>query len=573
MVERIDIRLLESIGVEDRGSFYDPIGALRDVGQNHLLAMLAAITTEYSSPNSHQTPTNRAAILRSLKPWNEQTLRNSTFRGQYSHYQKIKGVAKDSLTETYFALKTELLHPRWEGIPIYLEAGKQLAESRKEIILTLKHPLGCLLCQLGPHSPNKIIFRLEPNDEVIINFWTKKPGLEKAIEERVFSFFLYKKETKIQYVEEYSKIIYTALKNDQTLFTSFEEVLVSWKFIDPIIDGWQRGIVPLVEYQPQTNFQPIIFAQPKNTFTKNDQSLSREIGIIGLGKMGANIARRLVFKKWKVVGFNRSADITQQLEKENVVGVYSSKELLEKLSTPRTILLMVTAGQPVDEVIFARDGLAQLLDPGDTIIDGGNSFYKDSIRREKKLKKKGIHFLDVGISGGPVSIKLGRFAIMVGGEKKIYQKSKIIFEAMSDTVSGYMGPAGAGHFAKMIHNGIEYGMMQSLAEGFTVLKKAPFKFNLREVAQVYNQNSIITSRLTGWLEEGFKKYGEKLKKASYLVAHTGEGEWTVKTSQEFRVSAPAIKEAYLFRVNSKKRPSFTGKILSTLRAVFGGHKI
>ena len=136
-----------------------------------------------------------------------------------------------------------------------------------------------------------------------------------------------------------------------------------------------------------------------------------------------------------------------------------------------------------------------------------------------------------------------------------------------------MGKSGAGHFAKMIHNGIEYGMMQALAEGFAVLKKAPFRFKLKEVATVYSQNSIITSRLVHWLREGFVEYGEDLKKASSVVSHTGEGEWTVKTAKELKVPVPVIKGAFNFRIRSKKHPSFTGKILSTLRAVFGGHNI
>ncbi|PIQ80082.1 MAG: 6-phosphogluconate dehydrogenase (decarboxylating), partial [Parcubacteria group bacterium CG11_big_fil_rev_8_21_14_0_20_41_14] len=481
------------------------------------------------------------------------------------------------------ALKTELLHPRWSGIPIYMEAGKRMEESRKEIVLTLKHPKVCLLCEQGPHAPNRIVFRLEPNDEVVIHFWTKKPGVGKIIEERVFSFFLYEKETKIQYVEEYAKIINAAIEGDQTLFISSDEVLVSWKFIDPVMEAWRQNLVPLTEYKhgsiPRPSFSREL-SSSKDTETSNKGG---EIGIIGLGKMGANLARRLNMKKWKVVGFNRSPDATKELEKEGIVGAYSLSEFVNKLSTPRTVWLMVPAsvktsagklaGKPVDEILFGKNGLAQLLKRGDTIIDSGNSFYKDSVRRGKQLKEKGIHFLDVGVSGGPVSIALGKFAIMVGGDREIYEKSKPIFDAMSDTASGYMGVAGAGHFAKMVHNGIEYGMMQALAEGFTILQKAPFKFCLRDVAHTYNQNSIITSRLTQWLEEGFKEYGDDLKKASGVVAHTGEGEWTVKTAKEFGISAPVIKDSYLFRVQSKKNPTFTGKILSTLRAVFGGHKI
>ncbi|PJE75764.1 hypothetical protein COV04_02345 [Candidatus Uhrbacteria bacterium CG10_big_fil_rev_8_21_14_0_10_48_11] len=574
MIERIDIRLLESIGVEDRGSFYDSIGTFRDVGQNHILTMLAAITMEYpASMNARDIRKNRAAILKTLRPWTEETVRKETYRFQYLGYKDIRGVAQNSDTETYFALRTELLRPRWSGIPIYMEAGKRMGESRKEIVLTLKHPKVCLLCEQGPHVPNRIVFRLEPNDEVVIHFWTKKPGFEKMIEERVFSFFLYEKETKVQYVEEYAKIINAAIEGDQKLFISSDEVLVSWKFTDPVVEGWKQNLVPLTEYEPGSIPSPSFsheLSNSKDTETGNNVG---EIGIIGLGKMGANLAKRLGVKKWRVVGFNRSSDATKELEKEGIVGTYSLSAFVEKLSAPKTIWLMVPAGKPVDKILFGKNSLSQLLKKGDTIIDGGNSFYKDSVRRGKRLKAKGIHFLDVGVSGGPVSIALGKFAIMVGGDKKIYEKSKPIFDAMSDTASGYMGVAGAGHFVKMVHNGIEYGMMQSLAEGFGILKKSPFKFRLQDVASVYNQNSIITSRLTQWLEEGFKEYGEDLKKVSGTVAHTGEGEWTVKTAKELDVSAPVIKDSYLFRVRSKKSPSFTGKILSTLRAVFGGHKI
>lgn len=574
MIEQIDIKLLESIGVEDRGSFYDSVGALRDVGQNHILTMLAAITTEYPIDMTvSEIRKNRTDVLKTLREWTEDALRQDTFRAQYAGYRNIKGVKPHSETETYFALKTELLHSRWRGIPIYMEAGKRIGAARKEIVLTLKHPQVCLLCKNGPHAPNRIVFRLEPNDEVVIHFWTKKPGFEKVIEERVFSFFLYEKETKVQYVEEYAKIIFNAMEGDQALFISSDEVITSWNFIDPIIKSWKQDFVPLTEYQPDNAPNPSFTQALPDSKDKAMEKNVWEIGIIGLGKMGGNLFRRLSAKKWRVVGLNKSPDTTRELEKEGLVGVYSLTEFVKNLATPRIVWLMVPAGKPVDEVLFARDGLAQLLEKGDTIIDGGNSFYKDSSRRAKRLKAKGINFLDAGISGGPISIQLGKFAIMVGGDKKIYEKSKPIFEALSDTISGYMGVTGAGHFAKMIHNGIEYGMMQALAEGFAILQKAPFKFRLEDVARVYNQNSIITSRLTGWLEDGFKEYGGGLRKASSTVVHTGEGEWTVQTAKEFGVSVPVIKDSYLFRVRSKKSQTFTGKILSTLRAVFGGHKI
>tara|TARA_Y100000310_G_scaffold344267_2_gene456105 strand:- start:1191 stop:2057 length:867 start_codon:yes stop_codon:yes gene_type:complete len=288
--------------------------------------------------------------------------------------------------------------------------------------------------------------------------------------------------------------------------------------------------------------------------------MKKQIGFVGLGKMGRPMVQRLKQEGWNVFTFDKNIKSTAR----------TLVELVEQLPPPRIIWLMLPAGRPVDE---ALSKLIPALKKGDVVIDGGNSFFKDSVRRAAKLKKKDIHYLDTGISGGPVSIKQGRFAIMVGGEKRVYKKTRPLFQDLSGTPSGYMGESGAGHFAKMIHNGIEYGMMQSLAEGFAVLQKAPFTFRLRDVAKVYNQNSIITSRLTEWLEQGLAKYGEDLKEASGKVSHTGEGEWTVKTAKELHVQASVIKDAFNFRVKSQKKPSFTGKILSTLRAVFGGHKI
>lgn len=288
--------------------------------------------------------------------------------------------------------------------------------------------------------------------------------------------------------------------------------------------------------------------------------MKKEIGFIGLGKMGKPMVQRLQKKGWRVVTFDKTI-------KGNARSI---KDLASKIVSPRLIWLMVPAGKPVDEILKE---LMPFLKRGDVIVDGGNSFYKDSVKRAAKLARKGIHYLDVGVSGGPVSIRIGKFAIMVGGEKRIYQKLLPLFKVLSDTPSGYMGQSGAGHFAKMVHNGIEYGMMQSLAEGFAVLKKAPFGFRLKDVAKVYNSNSVITSRLVGWLEEGFLLYGEGLKKASTKVSHTGEGEWTVKTAKELKVPVPIIEGSFKFRVKSARKPSFTGKVLSTLRAVFGGHKI
>lgn len=301
--------------------------------------------------------------------------------------------------------------------------------------------------------------------------------------------------------------------------------------------------------------------------------MKKEIGFVGLGKMGMAMVYRLLKKKWCVVVYDINPQASLNAKRKGAVEATSPKELAESLFPQKIVFLMVPAGKPVDQALFGKQGLMHVLKKGDIVIDGGNSFFKDSYRRAARLKKKGIYYLDTGISGGPVSIKQGKFAIMVGGEKRVFEKIQPLFRALSDTIPGYMGKSGAGHFAKMIHNGIEYGMMQALAEGFSILKKSSFNFHLQDVAQVYSQNSIITSRLVNWLKEGFEEYGEDLKKASFDVAHTGEGEWTVKTAKELKIPVPVIKSAFNFRIQSKKNPSFTGRILSTLRAVFGGHKI
>lgn len=557
-IDRVDLRLHEKIGVEDRGSFYDAVGTLRDVGQNHLLSMLSAITMEYGN--------SRASILKTLSPWTEEKVKQNTYRAQYSGYKNIEGVRPNSKTETYFALKTELNHPKWKGIPIIMEAGKRLSEARKEIVLTLKHPFICLLCEIGPHRPNRIIFRLEPNDEIVIDFWTKKPGLERILEERSFSFFLYEKETKVQYVEEYAKIIHVAMDGNQSLFVSNDEVEAMWKFTDPIIEGWKVGKVALVEYKPDTTPAPQLLQ------VVPDVARTGEIGIIGLGKMGAGIAIQLVSKGWRVIGFNRTSDVTKKLESKGLTGAYSLQDFIAKLAKPRTIWLML----PYQAVDILLNGLIPLLDKGDIVIDGGNSPFKESIRREKELEKIGVNFLDVGVSGGPGGARYGA-CLMVGGNKDLYDKYEPLFKDLSVKDGyGYMGSSGAGHFVKMVHNGIEYGMIQAIGEGFEVLKKSPFSLNLYLAADLYNHGSVITSRLVGWLKEAYAKFGDDLNAdecCSGKVSQSGEGQWTVEAAKELGVPVEIIEGAVEFRKKSQQKPSYTGQVLSAMRHQFGGHEV
>lgn len=288
---------------------------------------------------------------------------------------------------------------------------------------------------------------------------------------------------------------------------------------------------------------------------------SRSIGYIGLGKMGGSMVTRLKKKKWHVETYDVSRKGTAK----------SVEELVGVLTRPRVVWVMVPSGKPVDIVIAE---LAKYLQKGDVVIDGGNSFYENSVQRGQKLAKKGIVFLDVGVSGGPGTVRDGKPALMIGGEKAAFQKIKPLFADLTQKESfGYMGKSGAGHFVKMVHNGIEYGVMQALAEGFTIMKKAPFGLDLGEIARVYDNGSVIESRLTGWMRSGYKQYGQGLQKAAASVQHTGEGEWTVKTAKKLGIPVPVIKASFDFRVQSAKKPSYTGKILMTLRNQFGGHEI
>src|SRR3989344_1637049 len=281
--------------------------------------------------------------------------------------------------------------------------------------------------------------------------------------------------------------------------------------------------------------------------------MKNDIAIIGLGKMGGNIALRLRQRGWKVLGFDKGYDFSK----------------IKNLPTPRTVIFSV----PHDAVDAVGNAVGKFLEEGDIILDLGNSFYKDTIRRAKEYSKKKIKFVDVGISGGPAGARYGA-SLMVGGDKKtfdnIYDLLKDI--AREDGIKFFEG-AGAGHFVKMVHNGIEYGMMQSLAEGFTVLKKSKYKIGLRKAAEIYNKGSVIESRLVGWLADAFREYGEEIKKVSGKVGYTGEGEWTVKTAKQLGVPAKVLKEAIDFRKKSHKKPSWTGKLLSALRGQFGGHSI
>ena len=295
-----------------------------------------------------------------------------------------------------------------------------------------------------------------------------------------------------------------------------------------------------------------------------------KLGYVGLGKMGKNMVLRLLEQGHQVVAWNRSPEPVAEVAAAGATGVTSLEALVQALPTPRSIWLMLPAGEPTQSL---ANRLAQLLAAGDTLIDGSNSFYKDSQQLAKQLAEKKIKYIDVGVSGGPAGAKNGA-CLMIGGDLASFEAHQELFTSVA--VAGsfqFFEGAGAGHFVKMVHNGIEYGMMQALAEGLGVLAQAPYKLDLTKVAAIYNKNSVIESRLVDWLAKGLEQEGQNLENISGSVAHSGEGLWTVKTAKELGVSVPIIEGSLQFRLDSQTSPSFEGKILSLLRNQFGGHNV
>ena len=298
-----------------------------------------------------------------------------------------------------------------------------------------------------------------------------------------------------------------------------------------------------------------------------------QIGYFGLGKMGFNMVLRLLDRSYNVIACNRSPEPIKEVAKAGADTAFTCADIAKNLKAPRLVWIMVPAGKPTDEVIFEEGNLINLLQRGDTIIDGGNSFYKDTVRRYKKLGERGINFLDAGVSGGPNGARNGA-SIMVGGDREVYKEYEVLFKDLSVPDGyGYMGPSGAGHFVKMVHNGIEYGMMQAIGEGFEVLKAAPFKLDLKKVAEVYSRGTVIESKLISWLKSAYEQHGEDLEEISGSISQSGEGLWTSQTAKELGVPVPIIEGSVKFREQSENNPSYTGRVVSALRNQFGGHEV
>ena len=294
-----------------------------------------------------------------------------------------------------------------------------------------------------------------------------------------------------------------------------------------------------------------------------------KIGFIGLGRMGHNMVLNLLDKKYEVVVHNRSQEPIKEAAKKGAIPAFTIKDLIKNLPKPRIIWIMISAGKPVDDMIKK---LLPYLEKNDMLIDGGNSNYIDTIRRYKRLKRLGIHYLDCGTSGGLNGARHGA-CLTIGGDNKIFRKIEKLFKDLA-TKDGYLytGPSGSGHFVKAVHNGMEYVMLEALGEGFDVLNAGPYNLDYKAIANVWSHGSIIRSFLTGLAIDAFKK-DPKLKKIRGIVGGGETGTWVMQYAKKWKVPAPALEAALNMRKLSKKNERFSGKVIAALRNEFGGHTV
>ncbi len=294
------------------------------------------------------------------------------------------------------------------------------------------------------------------------------------------------------------------------------------------------------------------------------------LGLCGLGKMGMNMSLRLLRGSHQVVAFDVDPKRAPELAKDGGKAAASIEDLVQQLPTPRVVWVMVPSGKPTEELVVT---LSKLLSKGDVLIDGGNSNFRDSQRRAKLCAEKGIDFLDAGTSGGIWGLQIG-YCLMIGGEQRAFALAEPIFKTLAPP-NGYLhaGPAGAGHFTKMVHNGIEYGLMQAYAEGFEILKSSEFSPDLRAVAHLWGQGSVVRSWLLELLEKAFAENGNALDGIKGYVEDSGEGRWTVQAAIDQNVPAPVITLSLLTRIASRQPEGFSDKVNAALRNQFGGHAV
>lgn len=294
-----------------------------------------------------------------------------------------------------------------------------------------------------------------------------------------------------------------------------------------------------------------------------------KVAMIGVGKMGYNLALNMMDNGHEVVAHDANREQVDKIAADGAIGAYTLEEVVQQLEQPRVLMMLVPHGEITENVIAT---LKPLLAEGDIIIDGGNSNYKESVRLGGTLKENGIHFMDCGTSGGISGARNG-ICTMIGGDPEAFKVIEPVIKSVSvENGYFYTGELGSGHFLKMIHNGIEYGMMQAMAEGFEILEKSDYDYDLEGVAKVWNNGSVIRSWLMELVENAFSK-DPKLEEIRGVMNSSGEGKWTVETALDLQVPAPVITMSLLMRYRSQEDDTFTGKVVAALRNEFGGHEV
>ena len=297
-----------------------------------------------------------------------------------------------------------------------------------------------------------------------------------------------------------------------------------------------------------------------------------ELGMIGLGRMGGNMVQRLLLGGHKIAAYDREPEAVQAAVEGDAVGASSIRDLVDRLAPPRAVWVMVPDGDPTENAVA---DLADALSPGDLVVDGGNSNYKDGIRRAAQLKERGLSFLDVGTSGGVWGLKEG-YSLMIGGDPEAFLRLEPIFQTLApgpDKGYGHVGPAGSGHFVKMVHNGIEYGLMQAYAEGFELMKaKDGFGLDLAQIAEIWRHGSVVRSWLLDLTASALAENAD-LDGIEAYVEDSGEGRWTVQESVDLGVPVPVIALSLQARFRSRQTGPFGPKLLAAMRNQFGGHAV
>mmetsp|Transcript_33147 Transcript_33147/g.78315 ORF Transcript_33147/g.78315 Transcript_33147/m.78315 type:complete len:1013 (+) Transcript_33147:171-3209(+) len=602
-VKMVILTFKEPFGTDGRGGYFDQNGIIRDILQNHLLQVLTLLCCE--PPTVAQGPEAGNAIrdakvhvLNSIPPIKLE----DCVLGQYEGYADDPTIKnKDTNTPTFACIRIRINNPRWAGVPIILKAGKALNERKAEMRIQLKDAPAAEYLFEGYDCPrNEIVLRLQPHEAIYVKTNVKSPGFTNQPVQTEMDlnydtrFFAHNKQCN---PDAYTRLILDVLQGNQGAFVRDDELRRAWKIFTPILHQIEntnvrpikylqgsRGPIEADEFIARLGFSRNaayvysdasgeVKAEPNNkTVGKSKYNFSEEekcdIGLWGLAVMGQNFALNMASHGFKVCVGNRSpgkVDTTVARAKKEgdlpLIGVKSAEEFIARLSKPRKVVILVQAGKPVDETIKK---LSSFMEPGDILIDGGNEWYPNSVRRSSELLHKGIQFIGMGISGGEEGARNGP-ALMPGGPKQAYDLVAPIFEQCAAQVErtgpcvGYLGPVGSGNYVKMVHNGIEYGDMQLIAEVYDVMKNILHMSN-DEIADVFAEwnKGELDSYLIEITEICLRKQDDQTD--GYLVdkildktGMKGTGLWTAKESAERAVAAPTIVAALDTRVLSSRK--------------------